>query len=170
MAEKISCISFICRCHLTSHILSGYWTYAFGQISLSMTVGDHWCEHGISIFIKLRWKTTQAQLSLMGSKGQDDHRIAVSVVYKKQLVYSQGQAPEKEERIGRKWEKERERRTYQSGPQGKPDPAGVLTCLISMSRTQPDKTISLSSFHFSSALLAYIQISGDKKNLLLIHM
>ncbi len=30
-----------------------------------------------------------------GVKGQDDHRIAVSVVYKKQLVYSQGPSPRK---------------------------------------------------------------------------
>lgn len=39
-------------------------------------------------------------------------------------------------------ERERERWTYQSGLQGMPDPAGVLTCLNSMSRTQPNKIIS----------------------------
>lgn len=45
--------------------------------------------------------------------------------------------------------RERGRWTYRSGPRGKPDPAGVLTCLTSMSRTQPDKTISRSSLHLS---------------------
>ncbi len=113
-------------------------------------------------FINLRLKTTQAHLSLMGSKGLDDHRTAVSVVYTSQLVYSQGQAPEKRE--NREKIRERERLTYRSGPQGKPDPAGILTCLISMSSTQPDKTISCSSLHFSFSLTfgLYINFRGQK--------
>lgn len=67
--------------------------------------------------------------------------------------------------------RERERLTYRSGPQGKPDPAGILTCLISMSSTQPDKTISCSSLHFSFSLTfgLYINFRGQK-NLLLIHI
>lgn len=67
--------------------------------------------------------------------------------------------------------RERGRLTYRSGPQGKPDPAGVLTCQISMSRTQPDKTISRSTLPFSFiSLLLYINFMGQKKSAFHSHL
>lgn len=63
-------------------------------------------------------------------------------------------------RENREKTRERERRTYQSGPQGKPDPARVLTCLISMSRTQP--SVSAHSILAPHFWLIY-KFQGTKK-------